>query len=156
MDPIYVKHGKYTVVVSEASRRQGIMRFRYMHEAEEWLEKQGFKFDTVDQASPETRHLFFNLYFDRAGCVGCTTEFRVDGKLVEMPDCDQFLDLPDALISPWSEAALKLNPHWMVRPGTEEEEEKKELSGEKPTAASISSSSSSSIRPRTRSTRRKQ
>lgn len=52
---------------------------------------------------------------------------------------EDFLELPDALVFIWEEAAYELNPHWVPRltPRTPKEEEKAKKASETPKGSSI-------------------
>lgn len=116
-----VKHRKYRIVVQEANRRQGLRRFAYMSEAEAWLAKQGYSRAALADAPEDVRQDFITVWWERSACLAATSVFEVDGQAVALPSCDEFLDLPDALIGPWSRAVAELNPHWSSF-GQEEDE----------------------------------
>ncbi len=117
-----VKYRGYRLVVQEANRRQGIKRFTYMSEAEAWLSKLGYSRQILADVPEEVRQDFMTVWWERSACLAATSVFEVNGKPAPLPSCDEFLELPDALIGPWSRAAAELNPHWSAF-GQEEDDD---------------------------------
>lgn len=134
-----VVHGPYRVVVSEASRRQGLKRYVYLTEADTWLEARGGPQNALADVSASMKELgdnstelrmdFWALTVERAACLAAATVFEIDGVAADVPDCDAFLELPDAFVNAWGQAARDLNPHWAMAQEEEAEDEEKKDSG---------------------------
>jgi len=118
-----IKYKGYRVVVQEANRRQGLRRMALMNEADDWLKERGYERKNLLDVPEDVRQDFMTLWLERSGCLAATKVFEVAGQVSELPLCDEFLELPDALISRWSMALVKLNPHWTPREEGDEDED---------------------------------
>lgn len=121
-----IRHKGYRVVVQEANRRQGLRRIAYMNEADDWLNARGYERKNLLDVPEDVRQDFMTLWLERSACLAPASVFEIDGRQTELPTCDEFIELPDALISKWGMAVEELNPHWTPRDEKDEEEEKKD------------------------------
>ncbi len=127
---IVVTAGEYEVEVVEANRGQGIDRLIYMEEADVWLEAQGYTLGKKGEGLLEIpvaiRRRYLWLRMERSSCVAAAAKLTRAGERLEPPGCEEFLSLPDALVSEWSAAVARLNPHWTGREDRDEPPEKKD------------------------------
>lgn len=102
------------ITVKRASVRVGLQRQSAMAKASELIDK-----EETDMSEAE-KMLYFFLY----PTIVCSTD-TVVGMAWPM-SIDEFMELPDVLVSRWSTLAQEVNPHWWGDPDPEPVKEKKE------------------------------
>jgi len=100
-----VEHGDITITVGVASILMGMQRSIAKGEA--------FRASKEGKVEPAQRILAIVTYPDLVASV-----VEADG--IPWPlEFEDFLELPEVLVTRWEEAAYRLNPHWL--PGYDEE-----------------------------------
>jgi len=100
-----VEHGDVTITVGAASVLMGMQRSIAKGEA--------FRASSEGEVDPARRVLAIVTYPDLVSAV-------VDAEGIPWPLAfEQFLELPEPLVTAWEDATYRLNPHWL--PGYDEE-----------------------------------
>ncbi len=93
------------VVVSEANVLQGMKRSR-------------LKFEAGEIADPDMRILRLLVYPE---LIAAARSVTING-IEAAPSFDDFVQLPEAFVKQWEDAAFECNPHWL--PPDEDDEKK--------------------------------
>jgi hypothetical protein len=124
------------IVVRQATLRQSFVRTKMYSREKAQMKAR----DAEVQSDPLMMWTAFRALPD---CLGATVEIRnLDKEKQQLStelSFDEFLELPDALIIMWQEAAYECNPHWVGK--TEKEDESGEAEGPSDNSASTESSS---------------